>query len=686
MLTFLKDKTFEDLEEFKEYIFTKAEQFRLILESIKAGIVVIDENEEYVYFNNEAKKQMRIDGFMEGKYLESCHSSSKYQKAKKIINSFKNGRRTSFTREANFFGKKYAIYVNPLINGIGDYLGAVRLSVDISKRKEFEEKLLNAKQKYEQLFENSGEAILVVNTDSKRIVDLNQRAIELYKYNLKVELLGKDVRELVARDLKEVDDDMGKVIDNKVYTFASKHKCKTGDILDVELNARLIDYDGEECFLYNIRDITEKVKIQRQKYKAQRLKHRNQLFKKINNLYKQFTKIEDKVQFNKFLERVLNELIKFSHSKEGIILVKDIFQGEGYLVKSTINTANQHIVSLFNDIKNNYTIDEIDTRILIKNEINENNILNEKLSTNSFRSLISKLITYDEELVGGIALLNKEKDYIDGDKEVIRTFVSYLKNGIEKIENLQRQIKEEKIKKEIDIAAQIQTSFLPEKNPQREELELATYSKAAQEVGGDYFGFNENKNQIGILISDVMGKGIPSAIMVATIHSAFNILSKFNQKPSEILTNLNNNLYNDLKDSPIFVSAFYGAFNFETKILKYSNAGHNPPIVWSAKERKIQLLRNTGILCGIEPHYSYSCNKIKLNKGDIIIFYTDGLTDVRNCDKKRFKLDGIKNLLIKNNHLPAHRLKIKLVKKIKEFSLKQTQPDDISFIICKFKG
>lgn len=210
--------------------------------------------------------------------------------------------------------------------------------------------------------------------------------------------------------------------------------------------------------------------------------------------------------------------------------------------------------------------------------------------------------------------------------------------------------KKERLDRELEIGAEIQHQLLPRQCPRISGIELAARCQTANRVGGDYYDFiPANSDQIrskktgfddcnrwGIAIGDVMGKGVPAGLIMTMLRGMLRAEVLNGHSPSRILQNLNHVMYADLENSNRFVTLFYAEYDTETGLLSYSNAAHNPPLLWQASTQTIQRLDTLGMLIGLDVDTHYENGQVQLAPGDILIYYTDGFTDAADGSGDRF--------------------------------------------------
>lgn len=214
--------------------------------------------------------------------------------------------------------------------------------------------------------------------------------------------------------------------------------------------------------------------------------------------------------------------------------------------------------------------------------------------------------------------------------------------------------KKERLDRELEIGAEIQLQLLPRQCPQIEGVELAAQCKTASRVGGDYYDFiPANYDQLrkktaltesdrwSLAIGDVMGKGVPAGLIMTMLRGMLRAEVLNAHSPARILQHLNHVMYADLENSNRFVTLFYSEYDAKTRTLSYSNAAHNPPLLWQAATSTLKRLDTLGMLIGLDMDSKYHEAQIQLQPGDTIIYYTDGFTDAGNQNGERFDEENL---------------------------------------------
>jgi sigma-B regulation protein RsbU (phosphoserine phosphatase) len=236
---------------------------------------------------------------------------------------------------------------------------------------------------------------------------------------------------------------------------------------------------------------------------------------------------------------------------------------------------------------------------------------------------------------------------------------------------------------EMETARGIQQSFLPESPPQIEGFELSALNLPARQVGGDFYDFVPiSEGKWGIIIADVSGKGVPAALFMALSRTLVRVNVADNPTASQAMQKANHMISQETKMG-MFVTLFYAVLTPEKKLLHYINAGHNPPFVVKEDSGDVILLRASGIAMGVIDDVLLEEKVIELGSNDIVVFYTDGITEAINRKSEQF---GEKRLIETINRYAALPPK-DLISRVKDevFAFAQDQPqfDDFTLVILK---
>ncbi len=248
-----------------------------------------------------------------------------------------------------------------------------------------------------------------------------------------------------------------------------------------------------------------------------------------------------------------------------------------------------------------------------------------------------------------IVALKKEPDYFDREEMPNRMWVSNLFGRATKNLVLNEELRKayEIVDRELKVVADIQRSLLPMELPKIDGLDIAVHYQTSTQAGGDYYDFFElDDGRIGILIADVSGHGTPAAVMMAVTHSIAHTRDEPPTPPSDLLNFINRRLTARYTNNGTFVTAFYGIYDPKDRTILYCNAGHNPPMVRRADgSATLTLDENRNLPLGIVEDETYQDAKAQLRAGDVLVIYTDGITEARSPSDELFGTERLEGLL-----------------------------------------
>ncbi len=285
-----------------------------------------------------------------------------------------------------------------------------------------------------------------------------------------------------------------------------------------------------------------------------------------------------------------------------------------------------------------------------------------------------------------IGVFNVESDTPDAykkhDLELMNGFASLVAVSIERARMHREQLVARQLEEELAIARRIQMTFLPSSDPQIPGFDVAGINIPSTAVGGDYYDFIPIvRNQFGIAIGDVSGKGIPASLIMAAFRASLKAEIRNNFAIRAILNKVNNLLYESIERDR-FVTAVYGVLDSKNKIFTFSNAGHNPPIL-KRISGKVEYLTEGGMTLGAIPDSVYEERPISLGKGDILLFYTDGVTEVIDENGNEFGVGRLLRHLDRSRHLKAREIIDNIVSETNKFNSADRESDDLTMIVIK---
>jgi phosphoserine phosphatase RsbU/P len=283
-----------------------------------------------------------------------------------------------------------------------------------------------------------------------------------------------------------------------------------------------------------------------------------------------------------------------------------------------------------------------------------------------------------------------EIPYTREDKQMLMSAALQIGLALENTKLISQAVEEQKLKKELEMAMEVQQRLFPQTLPSFPTLEIAACCFPARGVGGDYYDFIElDPQHLGIAVADVAGKGLSAALLMSVVKTSLHS-QVYNHEPLiKLMTNINHLLYQSTNGNT-HASFFYGTYNHLHRTLTYVNAGHNPPLLLRAQTTIIATpsepmlsLTTGGLVIGLLDFARYEQATITLQPGDILVAFTDGVSEALNKDGEEFGEERLEACILAHRHLNAEALREKLVEALQDWCTGTPQYDDITLVVLK---
>lgn len=263
--------------------------------------------------------------------------------------------------------------------------------------------------------------------------------------------------------------------------------------------------------------------------------------------------------------------------------------------------------------------------------------------------------------------------------------------AVEQIEYVRKSQQEHtqltSLQSDLQLAGEIQKAILPNVFPPFDDLkskiDIFASMTPAKDVGGDFYDFFRiDENRIGFTIADVSGKGVPASLFMAVSRTLIRAMGMKGELPNDCLTDVNKVLCNESLDS-MFVTVFYGIYNTTTGEVQYSNAGHNPPFMLLHDNKVVRLNPEANIPMGFLDTFTYTGDSFKLEAGDALILYTDGVTEAINTVNEEFGEERLRKTLASVPGAGSQEIIESIFEDLNEFVGEAEQADDITMLTLK---
>lgn len=312
------------------------------------------------------------------------------------------------------------------------------------------------------------------------------------------------------------------------------------------------------------------------------------------------------------------------------------------------------------------------------------------LKGSRFRSILAFPIYVKGENIGTLALLKELAEGFNKEMtKIVSTFANQAGISIENFRLMEEALQNERYKEELKIAKMVQKSLLPDVLEKDEDFDIAAFSESADEVGGDYYDtLRTNSNEVSLIIADVSGKGTTAAFHMSQMKGIFHSLAQDCIEPDLFMKRANQALVYCLERGS-FISATFFVINKEQKKVRYSRAGHCPVLYYHAATDTIEYLKDKGIALGMVRNKSYAnfiqANEFQYKPGDIMVLYTDGITEAKDKKGEEFGYDRLTQVLLEVKHEAPREIQTHLINRLYQFSETENINDDYTTMIVKFK-
>lgn len=305
-------------------------------------------------------------------------------------------------------------------------------------------------------------------------------------------------------------------------------------------------------------------------------------------------------------------------------------------------------------------------------------------------SLILVPMRFQQAVMGVLCMINPVdgEPFSPADLNLLQALADQASVSIHYAGLRETLLAKQRIDHDLGIAKRIQKSLLPRDIPRVGQIELAAFNHPAQEVGGDYYDFIEvDAQHLGIALADVSGKGISGAIMMSVCRSLLRAQAAGNPDPAQVLCALNNTLSRDITED-MFISVLYMVLDRETRELEIARAGHERPLLYSGEHGRFTVVDSSGMAIGIADPATFEHQlrktSLRLQPGDIVVAYTDGITEAMNMQEEEWGMERFMAAIRTAAEEGAHSVLNNVRERLIRFVGNHPQYDDMTLIALRF--
>ena len=324
-----------------------------------------------------------------------------------------------------------------------------------------------------------------------------------------------------------------------------------------------------------------------------------------------------------------------------------------------------------------------DPRVLVPEQCREENLV----------SFIGTGMVFDGQPIGVIRLYARQRrSFSAAERKLIRSIGESAAAAVEQARLLKMQARQRRTQRALRIAGAVQKRMLPEVTPRFDGIQLAARYQPSQEIGGDFYDLFEVHGQLGIVVGDVVGKGVVAGMLMSAVRATLRAYAEISDQLDLIMQRTNNAVCRDTTVSE-FVTIWYGMICPKTRVLRSVVAGHDMPLLLRREgEGRYQPVRipGEGMVVGVIQDEPYTMNTIELLPGDVLIAYTDGITDAVDFEMRRFGrqrlLDGAMELLAEQPDASADEVLQRVFWSMRQFSGLANQADDETLVVVRIES
>jgi len=405
-------------------------------------------------------------------------------------------------------------------------------------------------------------------------------------------------------------------------------------------------------------------------------------YREINLLYTIGEAISGRLDPDEILQLTLQEAKRVIHATVGMVRLSS-------LQVTADGEQEMEVKASFGDVSDGKVSGELVDQVISQVCQSGRPAIVNKLPTqvdDTSRLICAPLKTRDQ--VVGVILLGRpegQPEFAAGDEKLLTALAGQAANAIETARLHQEEVNRQRLEEELAIGRQIQLSLLPEACPVVPGWEFAAVYRPATQVGGDLYDFLEfpgDPRQIGLVIADVTGKGVPAALFMALCRTVVRVNSNRDQGPAAALMQANQFIARDNRPG-LFLSAFYAILDSETGRLVYSSAGHNWPLWLRSAAGEIEELAAHGIVLGLFRDIQLEERAIEVGPGDLLVFYTDGVPEAMNGAGEMFGEGRLQAVVGSDPEASSQQVAQAILQAVEAFTGDIPPSDDLTLFVLK---
>jgi sigma-B regulation protein RsbU (phosphoserine phosphatase) len=403
-------------------------------------------------------------------------------------------------------------------------------------------------------------------------------------------------------------------------------------------------------------------------------------------LYNLSQQLNSSLDLDEVLNKLMDEVIAALHAERGFIMLRGVQGGLEFRVARGMNQTD------IEDPEFQISRSVVDKTaeggqgILTSDaQLDARFNMRQSIMAKGLRAILCVPIKIKDQQIGIIYVDNRLRAgiFTTDDLDLLNSIASSAAIAIENARLYQMAIENSRMETEMKLARNVQISLLPRQTPSLPGWEFGAHWQPARQVGGDYYDFiPQSGGKLGIVIADVTDKGMPAALFMA---SAKNILRASIQACDSIAEGITraNGLIEQESNGQMYISLVYACLDPASGTLNYVNAGHNPPLHLHGKTTTFSIFNKSGMWLGVDANSKFTDEIDSIAQGDLVVFYTDGVSEAENKKGDSFGEEGLKSVVLKNRGKTPQALCKQVIEAVQEFTGSSDLADDITLVIFK---
>ncbi len=403
-------------------------------------------------------------------------------------------------------------------------------------------------------------------------------------------------------------------------------------------------------------------------------------------LYRLSQTFNSSLNLDEVLNRVMDEVIAVTHAERGFVMLHEADGKLGFRVargmdQNTIDdpqfqVSRSVVERVARDGEPILTSDaQADDRFSMRESVMILGLRAILCVPLKIKNQVSGVVYVDNRLQAGV--------FTQADLDLLTAIASSAAIAIENARLYQVAVEKGRMEQELQMAYDIQAGLLPHETPQLPGWEFAARWQPAREVSGDYYDFIPlHDGRLGIAVADVSDKGMPAALFMALTRSTVRASMSHAHSPADGIARANQLICDDAADG-MFVTLFYALLDPQAGEIAYVNAGHNPPLLYRAGKNRLEELTRTGMAMGVVVDSTYEQRTVRLDPGDFVLLYTDGVTDAINPQEQEFGEERLRRTILQERHTSMAKVIATLEQTLYDFAGTSSPFDDITIVAVR---